>query len=396
MKKCFVRAFNLCGGAPKSLFEYLMVLKNQGYYIQVVAASGEKEIEQLYVNTFDEVILEPCYEDLYWGKKIFELYRQQKKEYSSLDTFKPDLVIALGAMNILYYSHFTNRLQLPFVGIIAGGDLSLLSETVKLWAPCKVICFSKENELVIQKSNAYIKSYVVSNRIRLKEAPFTTDIYKTSHDMVEMLLVSRLDDDKFNSINNTIDMIAKLNLSCDTNLSILGGGSRYNDLEALINKNSNKKNSIRLLGHQNDLYPFFKEAQIVFGKGRSVLEPIMLNRVGIVIGDDGEFAICSQNSLQNLYCYNFSGRDIEYKASIDDISKLICDISEGAFGENSIDYLRGQISRLYSADYLCENFTRVLNDADVTLKYYRKDIVIIQHLLAGIKQKFVLRSKENG
>jgi len=131
--------------------------------------------------------------------------------------------------------------------------------------------------------------------------------------VVNCVLVSRLVKEKFNSIVLAIETITYMkSRGIPVVLKIAGAGDCLDELEKVANQTNRMFNEaiINFLGHVPDVEELLFDAHLVFGKGRGVLEGIMTNRIGIVVGEDSRMALCKATTIENLYTYNYSGRNI--------------------------------------------------------------------------------------
>lgn len=356
---------NLSGGAPRSVYEYLSVLKNDGNSITVLFNEKDQKLSALYKNSFDDFVPTVYGYDLLLKSRVKDLYFLLKKEYNYLKREPPDLVLVLGHFNAFFYTCFCNSLNIPAITIIAGGDLT---EGVHLLEGCPcdhIICFSKENRDVLQKCIDDERITVISNRIQLKTVfDDAENHYNLSADeSVNVLFTSRVDKDKLDSITSFISLADKIaNNNQKINISVAGNGDCFGKLKDYVDSIDNPCLSIELKGHVNDLVPEFKKAHIVIGKGRSVMEPIMMNRIGCVIGNDGKIEVCTTDNFDNLYHYNFSGRNLNCDDPKAVLEGLIDSITSGSFNTDEMLSVADITRKHYSSEYLADKFYYVLDN----------------------------------
>ena len=254
---CVAKICTLSGGAPRSLLQYIRILKSQGYDILTIAERGEEEVNALYDDCSSFVDYQEAIDFIYGRKKFFRAYNQMSYEFNQLKKTKPQLVIAVGAINTFYYSFFCERLGIPFIGFIAGGDLSYHSFTVKQWYSCQVICFSEENKKIINFNNKKCIPTVISNRISIK--PIVVSETKNNTDFIRILVVSRLDNDKTDSIKRFIDMVFKISSGANNKyeIRVAGDGAERSIIEEYVKKYESEAFIVSFLGHIKDLYTEF-------------------------------------------------------------------------------------------------------------------------------------------
>lgn len=379
--KVLLRNIILSGGAPQSMLQYVKVLASNNYRIKVLAQLAEAEIEKQYRIYSDELIEKDDFQSLFYKKKIKKLYCQLKNEYKELKNSKPDLVLALGEINGYFYGAFCESLGIPIIIFLAGGDLAWQSFRFKTLRCKEYICFSKENEdLLKQCRNEDDRIHVISNRIMIKKQfdDIQEHYFTKKCDPVCILITSRIVDGKFDSINFFLKNLKEVasRVDFDIEVRIAGTGNREEDLRLILNKISKKNLNVSLLGHVDDLTEQFEWAHIAVGKGRSVLEPIMMNRVGCVIGDDGELEIPDECNLDRLYHYNFAGRNLVCGDPVDTLCDLVQAIYNGYKIENILN-ISEKIRQLYSAEFLPEKFMRVVNNVEIPSKPRKKINILI-------------------
>lgn len=383
-RKVLFRGIKFGGGAPKSSYQYLQIMKQDGYTVCVFSQELENSIKETYEQAFDKVIVKDYPGDL-WDRRDFSgLYQLMRSEYKFLKKEKPGLVIILGHFNAFFYTWFCNSLQIPAMILIAGGDLSAGIHLLK-GCPCDhIVCFSEENRDVLLECCDNNKITVIPNRIKLKkvfeDAEDHYDLQST--DSINVLFTSRISSDKYDSITKFIEIADRV---ADENrkvcLVIAGGGEHLDKLKEFVASIDNPYLGIDIKGHIDDLIPEFKKAHIVVGKGRSVIEPIMMNRVGCVMGNDGKIELCTTENFESLYHYNFSGRNLNCDDPERVLRDLLDSVSDGTFDTGSMKAVAEVTKRYYSAEYLSDKFHFVLEN----MKHEKRRIKHISVLLLVLK-----------
>lgn len=399
--RVLLRNILLSGGAPQSILQYIKVLNSKNYNIRVVAQLSEKNLEEQYRIYSNELIEENDIQTVFYEKKIKKLYCQLRNEYKSLEKYKPDLVLALGEVNGFFYGAFCNSLGIPIIVIFAGGDLTWQSFRFKSLRCKEYICFSKENEELLKKCrNEEDRINVISNRIMVKKELNDVKEHYTlkKGDHVHILITSRLSDGKFNSICSFIENLEKaaLNVGFGIEVRVAGAGNREKNLQSMLDGINQKNLHMSLLGHVDDLAEQFEWAHIAVGKGRSVLEPIMMNRVGCVIGDDGKLEIPDDCNLDRLYHYNFAGRNLVCDNPVDLLCELIQTIYNGYKTEKILN-ISEKIRQLYSAEFLPEKFMRVVKNIEIPSNPGKKiniPILLFHFYYIHMKKKLLRNSNK--
>lgn len=367
--RVLLRNIRLSGGAPQSMLQYVKVLHAGKHQLKVIAQLEEKEIERQYRQFSNDLQELDDIQGVFDQKMYLQLYHQLKAEYRILKQYRPDLVLALGEVNGYFYGAFCESLNIPIITFLAGGDLTWQSFRFSAVKCHHYICFSKENEelLVKCRHNAADHIHVISNRIMLKgEYNDLAQHYSIAKDdSIHILITSRISSGKIDSVKYFLENLQKVAVDADFHIEvrIAGTGNKMDMLNSMIDQIQQKNLHVTALGHVDNLLEHFEWAHIAVGKGRSVLEPMMMNRVGCVIGDRGDLEIPDAHNLERLYHYNFAGRHLVCDDPCAAMRKLLIAVYNG-YDTDAICNVAKQIRQLYSAEYLPEKFLGVVNEME--------------------------------
>ena len=389
-----LRGMSLSGGAPKSVLEHLRILKRDGHRINVIMQEREQGLKELYEREFDSFSAAPDIVTLFTKRAFGMLFTQLCREYRELKSAKPDLVLALGYAPAFFYGSFCKELQIPCVMIIPGGDLSGNELYLKGGEWCHAIGFSEENREVLSRYTHAESITVIPNRIALKtKFDGLSEHLATARNAVNILLTSRVASGKYDSITRFVDNLCRAaDARVKINLAVAGGGDKLEQLKEYVSGLDNPFVNVEIKGHLDNLVPEFEWAHLVVGKGRSVLEPVMMNRPGCVIGDDGKIEPCTPENFERLYRHNFSGRGLV----CDDPVAVIRGVLDSLAG-NSVDTETVlETSRLarerYSAEFLREKLYAALDSADFRPQK-KMHVPVILRLLKFTLVRFMQKMK---
>lgn len=377
---CYIRQYGLGGGAPRSYLQYINILKEQGYGITCIAGpSKEKGLRDIYIKTVDKYIEKPDFNRLLDYKKFFQAYKEVKWECEYVEQHKPDLVIVSGFINAFFYSSVCKNLKIPLIIFIAGGIVDD-EFAIKYNHYGHVICFSEENKAVIEKYIQKEKITVIPNRIKIDER--FGDIRKhyrinKGTDSLNILIISRLAEEKIKSVIAFLKAVYEYDdLDIHIRIRIAGQGEKENDIKQFLAMNKSENVSVELLGHVDPLIDEYRRAHIIVGKGRSVMEPVMMGRIGCVIGEDGRFEICKEENFNNLYRYNFSGRHLTTHNATKEFHSELYQIINNIYDIDKIEKVSSIIYKTYSADHLGPKVEKVLEKLSVSKEH---DFVASSH-----------------
>ena len=235
---------------------------------------------------------------------------------------------------------------------------------------CELVCFSLENADVITKHFDVSHTNVISNRIDIrKRFEDVEKHYAVSNREVNVLIVSRIDKGKVESIYSVLNTLSK----CATtefpiNVRIAGEGRCQKDMSVFCDTLQTSCLRIQMLGHVHDLTEQFRWAHIVAGKGRSVIEPIMMNRIGCIIGEDGKIEFCKKENYKNLYHYNFSGRKLRNEDSYTEMHEMLEKIIDGQLSNNFVMENADMTIQNYAVEFLPDKLQYVLDKLPASIR----------------------------
>ena len=357
--KCVIRLHGLGGGAPRSMLQHIKVLKESGYNdVVCLISGGDEALLEKYKQEVNSVVFRKSPAELRNENKRISAYQEYKWEYAFIKQENPQLIIVLGEVNGALYSYLGKKLNIPVIIYIAGAELKVNEQVIDLWEQCEAVCFSKENEETIIKHFSREHLHVISNRIAVEQIFDDFGNHYKEVKSVNVLIVSRLDEQKMQSIYSILNVLSECsNQDSRITVRIAGGGSKEEELYVFCKEMTNPYLQISILGHINQLTEEFRWAHIVAGKGRSVIEPIMMNRLGCIIGEDGKICFCSPESFENLYYYNFSGRNLKTGEPLNEMRKMLDRIKNNSIQETDLH----DIARIVSIDYSTESLYDKLN-----------------------------------
>lgn len=395
------RGMKFSGGAPRSAYEYLNVLKADGHNVTAIVWDSEKSLKELYEKNFDRVVSEKYIYEYFERRNFIAMYRAIKKEFRMLKKEKPDLVIVLGYFNMHFYGHLCRSCSIPSIMMIAGGDLSRSDAFLENCLCDHIICFSEENNDVLKRHFDKKNISVIPNRIHIKKLFHDNEEHYLlkPNDTLNFLLTSRVSADKYDSIISFIKTVENIaNDKRRISLTVAGAGNCLEKLQNDVKSIKNPSLNIEIRGHVDDLLPEFEKAHIVVGKGRSVIEPIMMNRIGCVIGDDGKIELCTKDNFDRIYHYNFSGRNLCCDDSSEILGSLVDSIFDSTYNTSQIEEYADIVRQYYSVDFLPQKFLSVL--ADVNVEEQKKKrvnvvVLIMKILWYKLKQRKINRGLNN-
>lgn len=150
------------------------------------------------------------------------------------------------------------------------------------------------------------------------------DIYKNDKPKYEgeinkVLVVSRITEEKINSIFEAVDIFKRiLENYPKAKLEIIGDGSEKNRVEEYLKNNeleygcelNRKDTNVYFLGEQNDIMKYLKEADLLLGVDRCVLESIAMKVPAVITGYNGIKGLVTKENIDLAIEENFSGNNM--------------------------------------------------------------------------------------
>ena len=386
--KCIVRQYGFGGGAPRSILQHIKALKQLSYdNIECMSRNTEDQLRADFEKEVNQLIIRTCPAELCWAKKYVSAYREYLWEYRYIKNNKPDLVMALGQLNGALYSNLCKKLGIPLIIYIAGGPINEYDPCFDFWHDCEVICFSLENADMITKHFSAVHTHVISNRINIHgRFEDVEEHYLSPNPIVNVLVVSRLDQQKIQSIFAVLNVLAKCTEhGMRINVRIAGSGTCQEDLIMFCEALQSDCLQIEMLGQVHDLTEQFRWAHVIAGKGRSVIEPIMMNRIGCIIGDDGKIEFCSKESFENLYHYNFSGRELRTVDAYSEMNEMLTKIMNGHISKDFLTDSAEMSIQRYASACLPQRLEKVIAQIPSSVQANKKVHLLFNYIHLAAK-----------
>lgn len=160
------------------------------------------------------------------------------------------------------------------------------------------------------------KFEVLKNSINLNE-------YKSNNDEIKKekwVLISRLSNDKLQSVKNGIDLFDIYNNPNKT-LTIVGSGEKKEELEEYA-KGKINKDKIKFVGASNNVKDIIDANDIVLGLDRVMLEAVAMKKIAVLIGYDNPKQVITTKNIELEANEGFCGESLE-STDIETLAKVI-------------------------------------------------------------------------
>ena len=181
--------------------------------------------------------------------------------------------------------------------------------------------FSRELYNNLPAKHQIFSKYIITNGGQVDFAHFKSSQNDNTENLgfdpagcSRILAVSRLVGDKGLAIKALLDNAAKASRDSRLQCFVIGSGPLRQELEeygARISSNTNGLVDIRFLGALRVTSDHLRQADLVVGQGRTVVEGIAAGVPSAVCGKDGYFGLIRPSNFHALALTNFTGRQLE-------------------------------------------------------------------------------------
>ena len=364
-----IKLFVFNGGAPFSMREYQRVLMNANHK-SIVCGNMIAGQEQKNVFMSDT----PCYHiDVCNERSPISIVKTALSMFRLMKNNKVQMLLSPSRNDFGACYAVCKATGAAFLPIIPGGSISSCAKNLLSVRKEQFICFSYENkDSLIENGIAEDNIHVISNRIQLKQDISWREHYakKGVGEPLNLLLVSRLDHEHRTGILALMDRIAEYD--GQLLLKVAGDGECAEELIGYAEAINKRKKVISFLGFIKEIEPILLEADIVIGKGRSVIMPVMMNRIGFVLGYDGGISVCNEENFNELYWSNFSGRKASNSLDDEQFLELCQRIRRDSDYVASFGRVFERMRKAYSTEELADKLMPIvkkLMKQNSTVKY---------------------------
>ncbi|GEK57740.1 hypothetical protein CHL76_01415 [Marinococcus halophilus] len=298
------RLFN--GGSSYSLLEYVKHAKRAGHEVEVWGTLTKEKARYEKAGINQLVHFPPFdYKKPWKNLKILISY------INRIQKTKPDLIIDITFQNSIFTKLASKMTGVPSLHLIPG--MAVPGFYADVMSPDELIVFSEENkkELTAQGYNSSV-IHVFPNRIDFSLYP-EPDSYEPPKEKKRFLLVTRMDNEKINSIWTTFRLVKETQEAAgqEVELTIAGAGALWEEVKREAEKlQENQKIKVNMLGFIRDVPVEVKKHDFIAGKGRSVIDGMYLKKPSIVVNESDHYALVTEENVQALADYNFAGRNL--------------------------------------------------------------------------------------
>lgn len=308
------------GGLETNIITFARYLIENGDEVFLCTDKESYEYSTYYTNIFKKIF--------YLNDTSFTTFNSLRLNSENIQALvnseKIDFLVIHPFNSFLYAVHASILLRKPYVLFFHGPssvnpDLSgYYKDFFDFWVKNVSIknsncnfCVSKEVQLLLKSKYDDIgnKAMILKNPIpdlKKIKSPLNVGEY--------ILLASRIDESKYNSIMNSINFFKSFILENESDLKmyIAGSGNKLDYLHEYV-RDCRLEESVKILGFKEypKLLSLMKGSKIVMGMGRVCLEGIALHKNVILTGYDGIKGFIKDSNIKKIGDENFSGRNMK-------------------------------------------------------------------------------------
>lgn len=248
---------------------------------------------------------------------------------------------------------------------------------------------------IIAISNSAAK--YVKERYSINEEKFTVlknsinlDEYKSSSNenkKEKFVLISRLSNEKLQSVKNGIDLFDIYNNS-NKILTIVGDGDKREELEEYA-KTKISKDKIKFIGAKNNVKEIIDENDIVIGLDRVMLEALAMKKIAVQIGYDNPKQVITMKNIELEANEGFCGESLE-STDIETLAKVL--ENENINVEDNYEFVKDNLSiekNIYLAEPIKPDYT------DAKLKIFKLIQILQKDKTELEKENLDLKNMDN-
>ena len=291
------------------------VLTQKGIYTEKIESYGVENIdfEFKFINGFDMVGAQKII-DIIQEKNIDEVHIHK---FIDIPTCLPACIIT-GAP---YVVHLHEGLPTSYDWVMNSYDMYKNMLEIYFKNAYKIIAITENvKKFNMQLFNIPEEKYkVIHNSVNFEL--FENNV-KNDMPITKFLLISRLSNEKKISIQNGIDLFAEYSKKVEgCKMRIAGGGNIEEELKQYIDKNG--YDNIEFIGKTENIPEEIRNADIVLGMGRCIIETMASKRLCCIIGYEKLKPIMKLDILEKAEFENFSGRGLPDVTNQEIINEII-------------------------------------------------------------------------
>ena len=369
------------GGAETHVVELAKEIVRRGHHVVMVSSGGvyQKEIEDFGIKHYTVTLTSRSPVDIFSSKaKLKNIIKKEKPDIVHSHARIPGFLLDMVHKELKSFVYVTTA-HWTF-------DTSYMVKKLTRWGE-KTLAVSDDLKKYLLKNYPEVKEkniYISINGIDGNKFSKNVDgsrverEFNLTPDAKKIVYVSRLNPAVCAPAYGLIEKIKKLDEAVPgIEVIIVGGGDCYEDMckKAEMANATLGRRAIIMAGPRTDINEIHANADVSVGVSRAILEPMIMEKKCVVVGQEGYIGILDEDKLDTAIKCNFTCRGcdkLDNEIMTDDIIKLLNMNEDEA--KQVTDYGKWVVEQYYSVKKMADDNLKMYYDA---IKDHKKHAVIL-------------------
>lgn len=358
------------GGAETHVVELAKEIVRRGHHVVMVSSGGvyQKEIEDFGIKHYTVTLT---------SRSPLNIFSSKAKLKKIIKREKPDIVHSHARIPGFLLDMIHKELK-SFVYVTTAHwtfDTSYMVKKLTRWGE-KTLAVSDDLKKYLLKNYPEVKEeniYISINGIDGNKFSKSVDgsrverEFNLTPDAKKIVYVSRLNPAVCAPAYGLIEKIKKLDEAVPgVEVIIVGGGDCYDDMnqKAQMANATLGRRAVIMTGPRTDINEIHANADVSVGVSRAILEPMIMEKKCVVVGQEGYIGILDENKLETAIKCNFTCRGcdkLDNDIMTDDIIKLL-NMDEQQ-SKQVTDYGKWVVEQYYSVKKMADDNLKMYYDA---------------------------------
>lgn len=358
------------GGAETHVVELAKEIVRRGHHVVMVSSGGvyQKEIEDFGIKHYTVTLT---------SRSPLNIFSSKAKLKKIIKREKPDIVHSHARIPGFLLDMIHKELK-SFVYVTTAHwtfDTSYMVKKLTRWGE-KTLAVSDDLKKYLLKNYPEVKEkniYISINGIDGNKFSKNVDgsrvarEFNLTPDAKKIVYVSRLNPAVCAPAYGLIEKIKKLDEAVPgIEVIIVGGGDCYDDMnqKAQMANASLGRRAVIMAGPRTDINEIHANADVSVGVSRAILEPMIMEKKCVVVGQEGYIGILDEDKLETAIKCNFTCRGcdkLDNDIMTDDIIKLL-NMDEQQ-SKQVTDYGKWVVEQYYSVKKMADDNLSMYYDA---------------------------------
>lgn len=358
------------GGAETHVVELAKEIVRRGHHVVMVSSGGvyQKEIEDFGIKHYTVTLT---------SRSPLNIFSSKAKLKKIIKREKPDIVHSHARIPGFLLDMIHKELK-SFVYVTTAHwtfDTSYMVKKLTRWGE-KTLAVSDDLKKYLLNNYPEVKEeniYISINGIDGNKFSKSVDgsrverEFNLTPDAKKIVYVSRLNPAVCAPAYGLIEKIKKLDEAVPgVEVIIVGGGDCYDDMnqKAQMANATLGRRAVIMTGPRTDINEIHANADVSVGVSRAILEPMIMEKKCVVVGQEGYIGILDENKLETAIKCNFTCRGcdkLDNDIMTDDIIRLL-NMDEQQ-SKQVTDYGKWVVEQYYSVKKMADDNLKMYYDA---------------------------------